>query len=253
MIEWIWFHSTWFYQAKWGDRVLLGWYGYQRKFAILFLFSKGHILCEWTIPCIGTVSRLNLVFVIWWKQHVLGYPLLSVCVCVISFEIYCIWPENGIHIAYVYITTFHFWSSDAKLPFKSSWNSPIFPIFFPSKCHPAIQLLHFNFPPLKLPVFEKEKFTPLKKNGKKTDTYDPPGWMGKPNVTAREWLSRSVLGMPCFPYTRWPVDCYPHGEPRSLEVERVSVTSCNCGQKIGHLSFFQKWNLLGKWMFLGKL
>lgn len=80
MIEWIWFHSTWFYQAKWGDRVLLGWYGYQRKFAILFLFSKGHILCEWTIPCIGTVSRLNLVFVIWWKQHVLGYPLLSVCV-----------------------------------------------------------------------------------------------------------------------------------------------------------------------------
>lgn len=216
-----------------------------------FVFKGSYSMwVNYSLHWYGIKIKLGLCHLV--KTTCFGVSIIE-CVCVISFEIYCIWPENGIHIAYVYITTFHFWSSDAKLPFKSSWNSPIFPIFFPSKCHPAIQLLHFNFPPLKLPVFEKEKFTPLKKNGKKTDTYDPPGWMGKPNVTAREWLSRSVLGMPCFPYTRWPVDCYPHGEPRSLEVERVSVTSCNCGQKIGHLSFFQKWNLLGKWMFLGKL
>lgn len=97
-------------------------------------------------------------------------------------------------------------------------NSPIFPDFFPFKnvtlpsnsC--TSTFLHWNY------QFSKKKNTPLKKEWEKhTLTTHPPA-TSNPKCSAREWLSRSVLGMPCFPYTRWPVDCYPHGEPRSLEV-----------------------------------
>lgn len=141
-----------------------------------FVFKGSYSMwVNYSLHWYGIKIKLGLCHLV--KTTCFGVSIIE-CVCVISFEIYCIWPENGIHIAYVYITTFHFWSSDAKLPFKSSWNSPIFPIFFPSKCHPAIQLLHFNFPPLKLPVFEKEKFTPLKKKWEKNQTLTthPAGW-----------------------------------------------------------------------------
>ena len=77
------------------------------------------------------------------------------CVCVISFEIYCPKMESTLPMSTSQPSIF-----GLQMPsFFSNLRrtSPIFfLIFFPSKCHPAIQLLHFNFPPLKLPVFEKE-------------------------------------------------------------------------------------------------
>ena len=76
-------------------------------------------------------------------------------------------PENGIHIAYVYITTFHFWSSDAKLLFKSSKNfTHFFPDFFPFKmspCHPALAL---QLSSIETTCFRKRKH-PLKEKGKR--------------------------------------------------------------------------------------